>query len=64
MVLIMFLKNDEIKKQIQKTNIEKFGVDNVFKNGEVITKIKQTNLERYDTDIPSKNVDIKNKKAI
>lgn len=50
-----------IKNKIKKTNLEKYGVENVFKNEKVKEKIKQTNLEKYGVENPNQNKDIKEK---
>ena len=37
-------------EHIKQTNIERYGVDNVFKSKLIQDKIKQTNIERYDCE--------------
>ena len=43
------------------TNIENFGVKNVFSNKDIQEKIKQTNLARYGVENPAKSENIQNK---
>lgn len=45
----------------RKTNIEKYGVDNVAKNENIKNKIKQTNLKKYGGIAPACNEEVKNK---
>ena len=45
----------------RKTNIEKYGVDNVAKNKNKKNKIKQTNLKKYGGIAPACNEEVKNK---
>ncbi|MBO6261203.1 MAG: hypothetical protein J6N95_01175 [Bacilli bacterium] len=45
----------------KKTNIEKYGVDNVAKSKEVQDKIKKTNIEKYGGIAPACNNEIKDK---
>jgi hypothetical protein len=45
----------------RKTNIEKYGVDNVAKNEDIKNKIKQTNLKKYGGIAPACNEEVKNK---
>lgn len=40
------------RNRIEKTNIDRYGVKNVFKSKDVIEKIKQTNLSRYGAENP------------
>lgn len=44
------LASPEIKKRVQQTNIEKYGVKSPFEAKEVQEKIKQTNLDRYGAE--------------
>ena len=43
------MANPKIREQIQKTVIEKYGVDNVLKSPDIREKIRSTNIERYGT---------------
>jgi len=40
------------------TNLEKYGVKNVFENTEIKEKIKQSHIKNIGVDHPSKNIDI------
>ena len=44
------LASPEIKKRVQQTNIEKYGVKSPFEAESVKEKIKQTNLDRYGAE--------------
>lgn len=49
----------ECKSSLTKdTNLNKYGVDNVFKSEKIKNKIKQTNMERYGVSYPSKDPEI------
>jgi hypothetical protein len=50
------------KCKLEKNNLEKYGVKNVFQLESVKQKIKKTNTEKYGVDNPSKSEDIKKKK--
>ena len=43
------MANPTIRDQIQKTNMEKYGVDNVLKSPDIREKIRATNIQRYGT---------------
>lgn len=43
------MANPEIREQIQKTVMKKYGVDNVLKSPHIQEKIQSTNIERYGT---------------
>jgi hypothetical protein len=43
------MANPKVREQIQKTTIEKYGVDNVLKSPDIREKIQTTNMERYGT---------------
>jgi len=45
----------------KKTNLEKWGVDNIFKSELIKSKIKKTNLEKWGVDNPQKSTEVKNK---
>ena len=45
----------------KKTNLEKFGTENVFQNDSIKEKIKQTNLEKYGVENYSKTDEYKEK---
>ena len=52
------------QKQIEQTNLEKYGVKNVFQSEEIKEKIKETNLEKYGVENPQQNKEIKEKSNI
>lgn len=52
-------KTNESKNKTKKTNIEKYGVENVFQSDEIKEKIKQKLIEKYNVDSPLKNEEIK-----
>lgn len=43
------------------TNLDKYGVENVFQNEEIKNKIKETNLEKYGCEYSAQNTEIKEK---
>lgn len=45
----------------KKTNIEKYGVENVFQSDKIKRKIISTNKEKYDVSYPSQSKDIREK---
>ena len=45
-----------------KTNLERYGVENPFQSEEIKNKIKQKNLEKYGVENPSQSPDIHQKK--
>ena len=51
----------EIRKQIEETNLKKYGVKSVLSSKECREKIKQTNLERYGVDHNWKSEEVKEK---
>lgn len=57
--------SDDKKKLIQvktkKTNLKKYGVENVAQNIEIRQKVKQTNLERYGAKSPLESKIVQNK---
>jgi hypothetical protein len=50
------------KEKRKKTNLKKYGVENVFQDKTIKEKSKQTMLEKYESDHPSKCLIIKEKK--
>ena len=50
-----------IKKHTKLSNIDKYGVENVFQSEEVKQKIKDTNIEKYGTEYSSQNEEVKQK---
>lgn len=51
-----FNKNKHIiLEKTKSTNIERYGVENVFQCEEIKDKIKETNLERYGVEYPAQN---------
>lgn len=53
--------DEKIKKQIEQTNLERYGVLSVLQSPVVQEKIKQTNIERYGAENPNKNKNVRNK---
>jgi hypothetical protein len=53
--------SQENQEKIKKTNMEKYGVENVFQSEEIKEKIKTTNLEKYGHIHHMTNKDIQNK---
>lgn len=51
----------ETKEKRKKTNLSKYGVDNVAKSDEVKKKQEQTNLEKWGTKSSSQNILVKEK---
>jgi hypothetical protein len=51
----------EYQNKYSKTNLEKYGVENVFSSIHFQKKIKETNLEKYGVENPSQNKSIKQK---
>ena len=49
------------KCKLEKNNLEKYGVKNVFQIEEVKEKIKKTNLDKYGVEFISQNKEIQNK---
>lgn len=49
------------KEKIVKTNIERYGVDNIFKSTTIRTKSKKTMVERYGAEHNSQSVVLQNK---
>lgn len=47
--------------KIKETNLEKYGVNNVFRLKNIKDKIKETNLEKFGVESPQQNIEIKNK---
>jgi hypothetical protein len=55
---IEYDKNNSKADKTKKTNLEKYGVENVFQSEDIKEKIKQTNLEKYGVEHPLQNKDI------
>jgi hypothetical protein len=53
------MKCEVIKEKLKKTNLEKYGVENVFQSEKVKEKLKKTNLEKYGVENPAKSEKIK-----
>ena len=51
----------EIQNKIKETNIEKYGVENVFQSEEIKEKIKQTNINKYGVYNPLLSDEIQSK---
>jgi hypothetical protein len=54
-------KTEKCKEKIKKTNLEKYGVENVFQADSVKEKIKETHKRNYGVDHPMKSSLIKEK---
>jgi len=52
------INNKEIKEKTKITNLEKYGVENVFQNEDIKNKIKETNLIKYGVEYTAQNEDI------
>lgn len=50
-----------IQEKIKKTNLKKYGVENVAQNNKIKQKLKQTNQERYGANSPLESKIIQNK---
>ena len=44
------MKNKEVKEKIKKTNLEKYGAENVMQSAEVKRKLKETIMEKYGVE--------------
>ena len=54
------INNDEIRKKIKQTCLEKYGVDNAAKSNDVKMKSKQTCLEKYGVEFTTQSEQMKN----
>jgi len=54
-------KTDASKNKTIQTNIDKYGVENVFQSEEVKEKIKETNFKRYGVSHPMQSDEVKEK---
>ncbi len=54
-------RTSQYKDKLEKTNLARYGVSNVFQSEEVKKKIRATNLDRFGVDHPLKNPEIKAK---
>ena len=55
-------KNSEKRLlKIKKTNLKKYGVENVFQNVDVKNKIKKTNLEKRGVEYATQSIEVQNK---
>ena len=52
---------DTVQEKIRKTNLERYGVENVFQSKEIRNKIKETFSERYGVTHPSQIPEVKQK---
>lgn len=66
--LSKYMQSDKFKSTLhesienrKKSNLEKYGCENVFQLTEVKEKIKKTNLEKYGSENPMNNIDIRQK---
>lgn len=58
-------KNRELaQSKIEQTNLERYGVKNVFQNIDIKEKIKQSNLEKYGVENPQQSKEIREKSNI
>jgi len=51
-------KTDISKAKTKKTNLNKYGVENVFQSGKIKDKIKQTNLKKYGVEHHMQNSEV------
>lgn len=51
----------ESKEKSKQTNLEKYGVENVFQNNEIKKKIKKTLLEKYGVESPQQSKEVQEK---
>lgn len=49
----------ETREKINKTNLERYGVENPFASPEIQAKIKDVNLEKYGVEHPMQNEDVR-----
>jgi len=47
---------EKIRAKIKKTNLEKYGVENVFSNTIIKTKMKETNIKKYGTEYATQSI--------
>lgn len=57
-------QSKEARTKRAKTNIEKYGTENVYASEQVKEKIRQTNLERYGVDYSWQSDDVKEKRKV
>lgn len=57
-------QSKESKAKRAKTNVEKYGVENVYASEQVKEKIRQTNLERYGVDYSWQSDNVKEKSKV
>jgi len=57
-------QSKESKTKRAKTNVEKYGTENVYASEQVKEKIRQTNLERYGVDYSWQSDDVKEKSKV
>lgn len=55
------LQSNTLKEKVRRTNLEKYGVENVFQNETIKEKIKQTYKSRYGVEYPGQSIEIKKK---
>jgi hypothetical protein len=55
------LSGGKIAEKIARTNLEKYGCENVFASKDIKEKIKSTLIDKYGVDNPQKNQRIRNK---
>jgi hypothetical protein len=53
--------SEKSREKTKQTNLERYGVENVFQSEEIKEKIKETNLEKYGVESPIQNEEIKQK---
>ena len=54
-------KNQEYLNKIRKTNLERYGSENVFSSEKIKERIRQSNLKKYGTEYSSQNKEVKEK---
>jgi len=52
---------EEIQKKVKQTNLERYGVENVFQSEKIKERIKEKNLEKYGVEYTLSSDDIKEK---
>jgi hypothetical protein len=58
MVSKIHYKIKKLKNKLNKTNLERYGVENILQSKECQDKVKQTNLQRYGVEYPQQNKEI------
>ena len=53
------MQTEEVKEKLKKTNLEKYGFENVFQSDKIKDKIKLSNLEKYGSEYYSSTSEFK-----